>query len=563
MTLYDVFSSITTPMSDTSRSGALSGVVAIVLPTFIFVTLLTRILTETSARARSTEIPLLPYWLPYLGHALDIYISPQRVLQRGARFSVNGSFALYIYGRRRVVLCTASAVEQALKYRPSGDSKQLILHNVAGVPPKYRDSPELLQVWHVWTKSLHAPSFAQRLQALLQINVPNLVTGAESRIDEAPWEKNVSTKVTRRTSDDNAFETECELFQLLDEFSKSILLDALVGPSIPESSSVLAKQLRALSANVVPLGIAIPQWLSFVLPMPGMLAAHRARHHCLRAVRNVEAPEDDTPFDTLNNALPKAMKSSVRTRLELACLWDATKDVGPLLFWLILHVLVSSQDTLDSIQNEAKRIVLTEDVPPIVPGSQIKEPPRLAVNNQVLEDPQSFPVLYAYYLETVRLYSQSVTSLGRPNGDTYEGKDDQKPHLLSFDPTYVSWGLSVGGMDAIQDSTVFNPHRYLEAASARSPTKFSEVLKVLEKSLPGMTSFRPNDLRSIVVLSAASVLLLWEIKHVGSRKSWQGHEIPRESWLEFKQPEKKYTLGISLPAQDVKVSVSRLQADKL
>ena len=558
MDVYSAFDSTSISKSDIARSGTPTTVVATVLLTFVFVVILTRILTETPARARDGKVPLLPYWVPYLGHTIDIYLSPQRVLEKGAQISLNGSFALYVYGRRRVVLCTASAVEQALKDCPSNDPALFVLYNVAWVSSTQRLSPELLQAWNVWTEKLHAPSVVRHIQVLLQTNVPNLVTGAESRIDEAPWEKGVSTKVLRRAPQGNNFETECDLFQMLDEFSKYALLDGLVGSSGQESYGELANQLRALTANITPLGLAIPQVVGFVMPMPGLLAAHRARNRCLRAVGKFDTLEDDRPFETLRNALSKASKSSVRTRLELACLWNASKDFGPLLFWLILHILTSSQDIMKAIQTEAESIVSVKEMPPIVPGSQIKEPPQLNVNHEVLENPQSFPVLYAYYLETIRLYSQSVTSLGQRNERTSEEEERQKPQRSNLSRTYISWGLCLRNIETTQGSNSFNPRQYLNTASDSISPQLINHPKVMEMSLFLTNPFRLNDFRSIVLLAVASILLLWKIKPAEERKSWQGRKIPQDSWQEFRQPGKKYTLGIALPTQDVKVRITRL-----
>lgn len=60
-----------------------------ILSTCAFLILLTRIITgylnyqkECDAE-RSKKIPIIPYWLPYIGHAFDLLRSPDDLATRG------------------------------------------------------------------------------------------------------------------------------------------------------------------------------------------------------------------------------------------------------------------------------------------------------------------------------------------------------------------------------------------------------------------------------------------------------------------------------------------------
>ncbi|KAI5289153.1 hypothetical protein KEM52_000891 [Ascosphaera acerosa] len=355
----------------------------------------TRILTGLATLSqRPGEPKALPYWIPFVGHALPI------ALRRGwleSTFRQNRDrpgFKLLLFGRVYNVVTSAACIEWLSSQKEclslndpadrlaenlftstsrsdgDDDSNDSDTGEVKGrgktghAPPR---SAKLFagQGWLSPMGPELARDFCEAVTNRIQQTMPDLVTFLASAVDQQAWEKRCDEEPELEALG-RARRARVDLFPLIREYVGYTLTAELMGSSFMEAYEVVLADIWLFDGKFDPILLGIPRWV----PVPGLVPAYKARKRLLegltifhQAYRKMESGgdpgvswrdlDDVSPVMRVRAAQWLKCGTDERTAAagDLSLLWAMNTEMASLVFWLIVYVL-SDDDANDRIREE-------------------------------------------------------------------------------------------------------------------------------------------------------------------------------------------------------------------
>jgi hypothetical protein len=374
--------------------------------------------------------------------------------------------------------------------------------------------------------------------------LPDFVTFNSSIVDQMQWERVADIELSEGTS-----EADCNLFALVNEFCCNALLPPIIGSQFTESYQLLASDLASFNQRYWALALGLPRW-SPIQGLPGAaLAQKRLLHNLTRMFGEItnppvrRVPDDDesvsgdetdadvfTPITKLNVLFTKHdLPMSARASITLQLIHEIVAEVGPLVFWTLLHVYASSTGPdledpkalpIESIRQETKTWAQAIQPPSIHPS--FPSPPAIVFDKafeQVTKG--SLPHIRSCINEARRLYVCSAL--------TYRLKSSITLTEPSVHPTSQdTWELNAGSyIDiGVSQSLINSSSTIFPDAKTYKPNRFTNITATSSISSSGPLS---HPFKSALVLSIVTgIVQLWEISPAPKKSFFEHMQEARE-----------------------------------
>ncbi|CAI7640274.1 unnamed protein product [Penicillium bialowiezense] len=540
-----------------------------VLGALIVICITTRFVTGLQSRrngASSLEVPLAPYWFPWIGHG-PAFLWNHVSFFKGTRNSMGELvFGIYLRGVKHNVVTSPSMMKEVLSLKDATNSEVLdqSLQNVFGnralIQNLNLDSNQ--GVKDVASTALEDDSFvaeaSSAINRLVQQNMPNLVSFCRSEVDQNPWERGISEVQLLETN-----QTVCEanLFALLSKFIGYLTSNFLMGESFVENFPDLAEDLGRLDDTFVTLFVGTPRWFPHPAASAGHAASDRLRHVMSVFHRALSAVDDGIDpgielrdLDDASDLVKERMRMFRKLELSagasaaghLSLYYDLIEHTTKISFWAITH-LFADHALLDQVRKEIAPYVIASRPTRQETGFPFDEPPRLSVDiEKVLS---SCPLFKACYYETVRLHSAGI-SFKKPASDITLSESAEEAAYGSTEPR--KYKIPKGERIIVPHGAYYHDSRYFSNPDQFDPLRFlvtvpetgaqradPDILAPFAEGMYGSTNNGFTE-RSILTFTAG-VVAMWEIEPKnGKLLTVPGHKT---SWGAFR------------PTKDLKVQL--------
>lgn len=462
--------------SDFSLVGLLSGlspttlaIITTAVTTVLTVSLLTRF---TSGRPESKRdggsVPFLPgYWLPYLGHALQMVWDTDGFLARMRDRSPLGAFSVIFSGRTYTFVHKPSMVAALMEetHAAAVDDERLDT-SIDGFSKEERSQAWFLALQATYERLAAGPILKQLVDATvhnLRSHIVDLVTFNSYPSDQMEWERFADADIVE--TPDGQRHIEVDLVPLIKNFVAKTANPALFGTDFDKNLDEVPQLLWAYEALFPPPSVAsstwpLPGWLAAWVPRPAIQKARRARRTLLLSLEEFhdawdkflagEEPgirwQDLDDVSTLVKERIKVFRDHgvpIRTRAaaDLALLWDMHAKAAPLTFWMLYEIL------RDPVLVQQIRDETAPHLRAVQPKNEFSlgvwVPPR--VEHLDLEAlVTQCPLLKSTYVETMRLYTDAWSGRRLSKRTVLgagEGEGEDRCVLDEGDSVYVSHGL--------------------------------------------------------------------------------------------------------------------------
>ena len=379
--------------------------------------------------------PILPYSIPYVGHAISLLWKPDEYIESAKQISPSNIFALRVLGRQHNVVGSPALVKKVFEEREAftkdwSPIQLRLLRKFVAMPSEETDVYMDILRESLFDSDSQSQSALRQLMAQLQSSLPDLLSFNPSPIDQEPWER--ASKLQLDESHDTAT---VDLLTLTQTFLTHVTINNILSPSLLGQNPDVAPLLSQLSAGFVALFSGVTR----TLPHPSLPKAHIARLQLLQqltpfcaALRSAAAGMDPGPVfrdlledgDAVTPLLADLQQRWATLDLSLSgrasamalLLWQLNAPHA-LAFWLLVHAL-ATPGVADALRAESAPFVRARRPPKMLGFAQ---PVTLRFDERGLA--AKCPVLRCCYLETVRLYGREWWS-GRAATDyvVVEGK---------------------------------------------------------------------------------------------------------------------------------------------
>ncbi|KAJ9617198.1 hypothetical protein H2200_000919 [Cladophialophora chaetospira] len=560
------------------------------------ISVITRVLSGLRFRAVASNqpqgnsprtVPILPYWVPWLGHAINFAVGGTDFLTGAARsLDTNGSiYALWMANSKHNVVTVPSIAKQILIDRSSPITMNDFIYHVM---KNFWDDKGAIKavdptaLWgniHGVLASMLRESFVTKAIKgtvdMVQDRTWNLVSGAASPVDQTIWERQGNVEIFSSRNGDRDFVAEASLFPLIRFFVGDIATTVLFGRNFVENYPNIMPDLWEMDTQFNLFMAGTPSWF------PGMGGPASARERIIQAIEE----HHDALFKYLDGQDPgdrwsdmsdvssvivdrarefKAAGSSPRgwATGNGAVLWAMNINANPVIFWMTWYIF-SNPLLLQEIRQEIAPYVQFQK--PAAIGLPITEPPKLNIDIAALWG--KCPLLKGAFFETMRLEAASM-SYKMVENDFVVHEDEKDAKLLGKKEPQ-SWLLKKGEYICIphgvhqsdekyfRDPERFDPRRFwakeshddgAENGHANGHAVGDAEVKVEYKTMKvwgggkqmckGKT-FAERE----VVLFVAAIVMQWDIVPANGGK-----------WV---HPGRKIGAGAVNPKQDVRVRMKR------
>lgn len=269
---------------------------------FTLVCILTRTITgfrywsavsrNQSSSTTTRNVPLIPYWIPWLGQAVPFALNASPFLTKMTRsLGPEGSaFGVYMGGIKNNIITSPSLARQILFDRHAPIQMEsfvfYVMKNVWGdqgtiqaIDPAMLWGPIHSALNGMLRESFVSKAIVKTVEEV-QTRSWNLVSGSRSVVDQYVWER--SGKVDIISGSDSSgskpFIAEANLHFLLRDFVGDIATNVLFGHEFVENNPDILRDLWIMDAKFNKFLAGLPSW------WPGMGAAYQARERLLSAV---------------------------------------------------------------------------------------------------------------------------------------------------------------------------------------------------------------------------------------------------------------------------------------
>lgn len=356
-----------------------------------------RIFRPANKQLGTRSIPHTAHWIPWIGNAFARWLSSNILLDQKARDCQSSVFATTIYGRDYIVLTDENSLEDLLrsgKVKPNWADPDTIsrrfFSNSNITAAKIPRKQQMKQIYRDDEGKLDA------VASLLRTHAYNLISPAQSWVDQAQWERTSGAKVI---DTEPVLTVSASFNVLIRDFSAYILLCPLLGRSFLEANPDFIPDMFRFGLSYGSFMRGLPYWI-----MPGLGPPAFAREKCLRAldglVRAITAEHTGQSVVGLGDAVlydvdevhqsilyavrhareEDSEKPGVRTASTeiLEFLFELTHYYVYEILWVLIYSMKSKErsvDVMDTIRKEIKHVVKVIKPPPS--GLPFEDPPQL------------------------------------------------------------------------------------------------------------------------------------------------------------------------------------------
>jgi hypothetical protein len=534
------------------------------------------------------EVAVLPYWLPWLGHALNFAFGGSDFLTGAARsLGSNGSvYAIWMANNRHNVVTVPSVAKQVLVDRSSPITMEDFIYHVMKTFWGDGGSIKAVKPEALWGNIHGALTGMLReefVSKAIKFNVDmvetrawNLISGAASPVDQALWEREANVEILSSGKGDEPFIAEASLFPLLRFFVGDIATGALFGQDFMRNNPNILLDLFEMDTQFNLFLAGAPSWF------PGMAGPVRARERIVEAIdqhhralfKYLEGQDPGDQWQDMSDVSSVITNRAVEFRAagsaprgwatgNAAVLWAMNVNANPVIFWMIMYVF-SDATLLQEIREEVAPYVRFSA--PAATGLPIKEAPKLDIDIDSLW--KKCALLKGAFFEAMRLEAASM-SYKMIEQDFVVHEDERDARLLGKKEPQ-SWLLKKGELICIphmvhqtdekyfRDPERFDARRFWAAdghASEKGENGHAnghvaaEDVKVEYKTMKvwgggkqmckGKT-FAERE----VVLFAAAIIMQWDMTPVDNGGKWV-------------HPGRKLGAGAVNPKKDMRVRMRR------
>ncbi|EEH03789.1 conserved hypothetical protein [Histoplasma capsulatum G186AR] len=549
----------------------------IIFATAILVCIVTRAYSGIRSHFRSTNAGearrpgILPYWLPYFGHALSFGFRRRNLLEHARDNTPEPVFSLYICGRRHNIVASPSLAKALLAEQKSSISPDAfinyVMERVFGAQENTRnltreDFDAQCRLMEFQMREPFASDCSSIALRQIEQNIPNMLSFCSSIVDQSLWERMSAVSLV---SDGSGQACEVNLYTLVRNFAAVTVMSAIMGEDFMEALPNTPDDIRTFNNNFNAIVLGIQRWV----PFPGLPTSYRSRRRLLQGMEafhsafEVAENGHDPGFDWRQiDEASEFIQSHCRTwknaglaatsmaSESLALLWAMDTKLNTIICWNLIHILADGP-THSQVMKEIAPYSRAGRPDSGEAGFQLPEPPRLSLDADRLVD--SCPLLKATYYETLRLHScpvtyQKITEDFKLTESAADAKiANRKQQTYEFRKgEYIAIPHALHNTDShyFGDPEEFDPERFLmekdvdsnkpSGKGATSEKRESSVsqpeLKIPEiwtvESGGGDTVSQDGKFAERVTLGfVAGLLAMWDIQPVKG----MGWKIPKQS----------------------------------
>ncbi|KIX09716.1 uncharacterized protein Z518_00797 [Rhinocladiella mackenziei CBS 650.93] len=521
-------------------------------------------------------VPVLPYWIPWLGHALNFAAGGSDYLGRSARsLGPNSSiFALTMANSKHNVIVAPSLSRQVLLDRHSPvNMEQFIYHSMKHF---WDDRGAIKDIEPSGLWGVHAILYGMLRESFVNTAIRgtierveertwNLISGAESPVDQAIWEREGHVEMISNGEGDRPLVGEASLHPLIRHFVGDIASTVLFGRNFMENNPNIMIDLWEMDSRFNMFMVGLPNWF------PGMGGPVRARERIVAAItehhealfKYLDGKDPGSRWSDMSDVSSVIVDRAVEFKKvgsvprgwaigNGAVLWAMNINANPVIFWMIWYIF-SDTSLLQEIRQEIAPYVKYRPAPDT--GLPIKEAPKLEADLSGLWT--RCPLLKGAFFETMRLEAASM-SYKTVEEDFVVTESDEDAAMLgkqypqSFllrkgEYVCIPHGVHQSDEKYFRDPGRFDPRRFwakdekekTEGADVRVEYGTMKVWGGGKQMCKGKT-FAERE----VVLFAAAIIMQWDIVPVSDDGKWV-------------HPGRKVGAGASNPKKDVRVRLMR------
>ncbi|OAX85032.1 hypothetical protein ACJ72_00592 [Emergomyces africanus] len=507
----------------------------------------------------------LPYWVPYLGHALSFGLCRRKFLEHARDVTSEPVFSLYVCGRRHNIITSPSLARALLSEMRSSTSPDAVANYVMErVFGARKSTRKLNRIEFEAQCSSKEFQMAEPLASdclpttirLMERNMPNMLSFCSSVVDQSLWERMSSVSLV---SDGDDQVCEVNFYTLVRNFVVVTAMTSIMGEDFMEALPNTADDIRKFNNNFNAIALGIQRWV----PFPGLPTSYRSRRRLLKGMEAFHAAFEisenghDPGFDWRQiDEVSEFIQSHCRAwkdaRLSaqsmasesLAILWAVDTKLSTVIFWNLIHILADGP-THSQIMKEIGPYSRAGRPDSEESGFRLPEPPQLSLDVDKLVS--SCPLFKATYYETLRLHSCPITyrkitkdfKLTESAGDAKIA--DRKQQAYQFKAgEYIAIPHTLHNTDAryFEDPEVFNPSRFLTDESEGSsdssekdtpsqmPTQLEPRLKIpetwaVEAGGENTVSQDGKFAERITLGFVAGLLTMWDIQPANKNMGWK------------------------------------------
>jgi hypothetical protein len=374
------------------------------------------------AQNGSRSVPMLPYWIPILGHIPQFSFSPQNLLNKARDTYRSGVFALNLGSMTHNIIFSPSMGGSLMNQKHSIANMDSVGKHVMTAVFGFPKSKASMQRYEEALVGLNAcykhilsnPGLEEMVQNTIDVtkrNIANLVTFSESRVDQLEWERTSNAETITKPNGEQV--VEASMMNLIRDFIAANANPSLIGSDFVKNNPEFFLDLWDMDKGFRWLATGLPVWL----PIPQIWKARIARSRAFDAVLAYEeamekAANGQDPgqewqsLDDVGPVLTQRMKlyrqlnftMHERAALELSLLWAMNANANMLVFWMLNHIYA----------DDAVLAQVREEIAPFVHAVQPKqlfgvpEPPQIGTfDHEALAS--KCPLLKSCYIESLRL----------------------------------------------------------------------------------------------------------------------------------------------------------------
>ncbi|EXJ70092.1 uncharacterized protein A1O5_07165 [Cladophialophora psammophila CBS 110553] len=374
-------------------------------------------------------VPILPYWIPWIGHAFSFVAGGTDFLTRAARsLGPNASiYALKMANSKHNVVTVPSLAKQILIDRTSPITMNDFIYHTMKNFWDDRGAIKAIDPDHLWG-NIHGVLSGMLRESFVTAAISgtvnmvaertwNLVSGAQSPVDQSIWERQGGVEVISRGDGDKALVAEASLFPLIRYFVGDIATTVLFGQNFMENNPNIMPDLWEMDSQFNLFMAGAPSWL------PGMGGPTQARERIIQAVQEhhealfkyLDGQDAGSRWSDMSDVSSVIVDRAKAFRAggsvprgyatgNAAILWAMNINANPVIFWMTWYVF-SNPSLLHEIRAEIAPYVRFRQPP--ATGLPVKEAPKLDIDIAALWT--KCPLLKGAFFETMRLEAASMS----------------------------------------------------------------------------------------------------------------------------------------------------------
>jgi hypothetical protein len=553
--------------------------------------ILTRIITTIQFKLHpksSTEPAVLPYWIPYLGHVLDLAPGLQPYLLKQAHnYPHMPVYAFKIGPSKHNVLTSPSMIHQVLAKRENFNKitmRNMIHRTIEVVQGDYKrelatvDQDVLFGPIHDVLRNMMREEFLnQALEGTVRAverTMPGVVSGVSGVVDMEPWERAAKVEIVK--SDEKGFVARANLFELAKSLVGTIGTNVMMGRDFLANYPDWLDDFWVADSGFTQLMVGIPGWLPHMRPI---IRARDRVHaavvdHRIATLKYLRGEDPGTKWGDLDDVSvvmrqravewDKAASVELASRGDAAVLMALNVNAPLLVFWMLWYIYQDPK-LLEELREEVAPYVQKPDRK----GKGITELEALKIDLDGLW--KNCPLLLGSFYESMRLeaggltykyVSEDLVVEESPSDAKLFGNDPESPHrYLLKKGEYIAIPNNVHAADERywKNPEKFDARRFwIEEEGEKGKKDVKVDFKTLKPFGGGKEMCKGRKFaEGEVLIYVAAFLLCWDIRppaeeawyaglgeDLGGVLKMGGDNVGKRVW---RDPGRKQGSGSSLP----------------